>query len=172
MMSKRRSAHAEARGPRSWTRYNSQVPVLKQARALVVEDHAPLRYAMQVALVRRGFTVDEAGTAGEALRLVQANQYCSILLDMGLPDFSGTSVIDAIVSRPLPNPIVIVTGKHDRFDEFDPAVVQMVIRKPADQDMIAEMLVSLCGAQGHDHGTHPRAGQSDSGAWTDRKRAT
>ena len=47
------------------------------------------------------------------------------------------------MARPLPNPIVIVTGRHDRFDDFDPAVVQMVIRKPADHDMIAEMLVSL-----------------------------
>ena len=127
------------------------MPVLKQARALVVEDHAPMRYALQMALSRRGFTVDEAGTAREALQLVAANRYCAVLLDIGLPDFSGTSVIDAISSRPLPLPVLIVTGGHDRFEEYDPAVVQMVIRKPADHDMIAEIFSSLCEAQGHEH---------------------
>ena len=137
------------------------MPILKQARALVVEDHEPMRYALQHALVRKGFEVHEAGTAAEALRLVGANRYCSILLDIGLPDFSGTAVIEAIASSPLPFPIVIVTGKHDRFDEFDPAIVQMVIRKPADHAMIAEMLASLCDAQGHAHGfVHLQSGYS------------
>ena len=136
-------------------RYNPRVAEYKQARALVVEDDMPLRYALQFALTRRGFSVDEAGTAKDALQLVQLNRYCSILVDIGLPDFSGTSVIDAVATQPLPFPVVIVTGRHDRFDDFDPAIVQMVIRKPADHEMIGEVVASLCDAQGHQHTMPP-----------------
>ena len=59
---------------------------------LVVEDEEPTRRSLSNYLVRRGYRVDEAATAAEALRAWDAHRPDLILMDIQLPEISGLEV--------------------------------------------------------------------------------
>ena len=59
---------------------------------LVVDDNAPLRYALGRTLRQHGFQVTEASTGEDALRLAAAEHPDLVLLDVNLPDIHGFDV--------------------------------------------------------------------------------
>jgi PAS domain S-box-containing protein len=59
---------------------------------LVVDDNAPLRYALSRTLRQHGFDVVEAATGEEALQLSASEQPDLVLLDVNLPDIHGFDV--------------------------------------------------------------------------------
>ena len=58
-------------------------------RLLIVEDEAGLVSALQVALRREGYAVDQARTVAEAREKLGLNPYDVVLLDITLPDGTG-----------------------------------------------------------------------------------
>jgi CheY-like chemotaxis protein len=68
------------------------------ARVLVVDDSATKRYLLVSWLSRAGFTVVEAETGGEALRLLDRAGIDLVVLDVKLPDMSGFEVCERIKS--------------------------------------------------------------------------
>lgn len=67
---------------------------------LNVDDHEIGRYAKSRILRQAGFTVHEAATGAEALRLVVQERPALVLLDVQLPDLSGWEVCRRIKSDP------------------------------------------------------------------------
>jgi signal transduction histidine kinase len=67
---------------------------------LNVDDYAPGRYARTKVLQRAGFTVYEATTGKEALRLAAEEKPALILLDVNLPDMSGFEVCKRLRKDP------------------------------------------------------------------------
>jgi serine phosphatase RsbU (regulator of sigma subunit)/DNA-binding response OmpR family regulator len=65
---------------------------------LLVDDDEAKRYIMAHWLRRAGYTVTEAGTGGEALRLASSVEL--VLLDVNLPDMSGFEVCRRIKDAP------------------------------------------------------------------------
>ncbi len=63
------------------------------ARILVVDDEAPIRRLLRVALEAEGYGVIEAGTAREGLAMVARETPALVVLDLGLPDADGLSVL-------------------------------------------------------------------------------
>src|SRR4051794_32241742 len=61
-------------------------------RILVVDDNAPLRYALARTLRQHGFQVLEVATGEDALRLAPAERPDLVLLDVNLPDIPGFDV--------------------------------------------------------------------------------
>jgi signal transduction histidine kinase len=61
-------------------------------RILVVDDNAPLRYALGRTLRQHGFEVLEVATGEEALRTASAERPDLVLLDVNLPDIHGFDV--------------------------------------------------------------------------------
>jgi PAS domain S-box-containing protein len=59
---------------------------------LVVDDNAPLRYALSRTLRQHGFDILEAGTGRDALRLAASDHPDLVLLDVNLPDIHGFEV--------------------------------------------------------------------------------
>jgi two-component sensor histidine kinase len=59
---------------------------------LVVNDNEPNRYVTSRILSRAGFSVIEAATGEEALRLVHERNPAVVVLDVNLPDISGIEV--------------------------------------------------------------------------------
>jgi two-component system, OmpR family, KDP operon response regulator KdpE len=86
-------------------------------RLLLVEDDAPARHHLLTYLDRRGYHVDEAGTAAEALRLWDAHRADAILLDLGLPDRDGLDVIRR-VRRESPVPIIVLSARGEDVDKI------------------------------------------------------
>jgi|GEM_PF-296393 len=75
---------------------------LRQTTILVVEDEPRSQRIIQRLLQQRGHSVDVAGTAEEALELIEINDYDVTLVDYQLPDLMGHELVEqARVIEPL-----------------------------------------------------------------------
>jgi two-component system, OmpR family, KDP operon response regulator KdpE len=91
------------------------------AVVLIVEDDEAARSSIAGNLRARGHEVDEAGDVREALRLWDARRPDVILLDLGLPDFDGQTVI-LRVRKEATTPIIVVSARgreEDRVAALD-----------------------------------------------------
>lgn len=79
---------------------------------LVVDDHAPARYALARALRAAGFTTLEAAGGAEALERAQAAS--AVVLDVHLPDLLGIEVCRLLRTRPATKalPIILVSAVY------------------------------------------------------------
>lgn len=89
-----------------------------QARILVVDDEAPIRRFLRVALAAEGYGVIEAGTAREGLAMAAREAPALVVLDLGLPDADGLSVL-----RDLRGwsqiPVLILSVRADEGDKVE-----------------------------------------------------
>lgn len=85
------------------------------ARLLLVEDDAETRRALARGLVAHDFTVDEAPDGARALERWEARRPDLILLDLGLPDMDGISIIRR-VRREATTPILILSARDREND--------------------------------------------------------
>ena len=84
---------------------------------LVVEDEEPARRLLRAYLARRGYRVDEAASAREAMRAWDAHRPDLILLDLGLPDLDGVEVIRR-VRRDAATPIIVLSARGEERDKI------------------------------------------------------
>lgn len=68
----------------------------KPARILVVEDDAPIRRFLRIALATGGHDVVEAERGRAGIELAATSAPDCVVLDLGLPDMDGKAVIEAI----------------------------------------------------------------------------
>jgi len=84
---------------------------------LIIDDDATTRYAMRKLLEHAKFVVLEAATGEDGLRVAEVAQPRSIVLDLGLPDVNGFSMLDRLKASPVTRGIpVIVATAHDLSD--------------------------------------------------------
>ena len=77
---------------------------------LIVEDEAPLRASMSIALKRAGFEVTQADTV-EAARTAIANEpFDAVVTDLRLPDGDGLAVLETLRDTVPGTPAVMVTA--------------------------------------------------------------
>jgi DNA-binding response OmpR family regulator len=103
-------------------------------RVLVVEDDDLLGGAVQQGLARSGYAVDWIRTGKEADLAVYGHDYDSVLLDLGLPDIPGETVLKSIMSRKPHLSIVVMTARntvHDRVHLLDIGADDYMV-KPVD----------------------------------------
>ncbi|MHB8571675.1 MAG: response regulator transcription factor [Candidatus Dormibacteria bacterium] len=89
---------------------------MNRKRVLVVEDEPNIRDTLRFNLTREGYTVVEAATGGEALRVAQASPPDLILLDLMLPEMSGFEVC-RILRQTTAVPIIMLTAKDQEADK-------------------------------------------------------
>jgi DNA-binding response OmpR family regulator len=82
-------------------------------RLLIVEDDADLADALMTAFDRHDIHCDHAASAGDALQMAKATGYSLIVLDLGLPDEDGLTLIKAMRSRAMVEPVIILTARSD-----------------------------------------------------------
>jgi two-component system, OmpR family, KDP operon response regulator KdpE len=88
---------------------------------LIVEDDEPTRSAVGANLRGHGYRVAEAGTVADAMRSWDADRPDLILLDLGLPDGDGSTLIRR-VRRDTTTPILVLSARgqeHDKVDALD-----------------------------------------------------
>lgn len=83
---------------------------------LLIEDDQPLADGLARALRQAGYRVDAAGSAGEALQLLDGGSYAAVVLDLGLPDLDGSAVIGHLVAHRLDTPVLVLSAR-DGLDE-------------------------------------------------------
>lgn len=82
------------------------------ARILIVEDEAPIRRFLRVALEAEGHLVSEAATAREGLALAAKEAPAAMILDLGLPDADGITVLRG-VREWTQMPVLILSVRSD-----------------------------------------------------------
>jgi two-component system, OmpR family, KDP operon response regulator KdpE len=65
-------------------------------RCLVIEDEAPIRRFLAIALDSAGFAMDEAARGREGIEKAATSAPDVVILDLGLPDMDGKAVVAAI----------------------------------------------------------------------------
>ena len=81
------------------------------ARILLVEDDPALLRGLVTTLRSHGYAVDTAADGASAVSMASAEPYALVLLDVGLPDFSGFEVLKRLRQRGLRVPILMLTAR-------------------------------------------------------------
>ncbi len=88
------------------------------ARVLVIEDEADLREVLEYNLSKEGHRVHLVSTGAEGLRVARETHPELILLDLMLPDMSGTSVCKTLKKEAATRDVrvIMVTAKGEEID--------------------------------------------------------
>ena len=115
------------------------------AKILVVDDEVAIRRLLRNTLERAGYLVVEAINAKEALVRAGAEYPDAILLDLGLPDRDGLSLIPLL--RDNGNAVILVISAREATDEKVAALdlgADDYVTKPSDTDeLLARLRVAL-----------------------------
>ena len=114
-------------------------------RLLVVDDQPNLRMLLRTTFEIVDVDVDEAGTAAEAERRIEAQRPDVIVLDVALPDVDGITFCRTLKADPKTAdiPVVLLTGT-DASDE-DVTGAEAFVRKPFSPLDLLEMIERLAG---------------------------
>lgn len=80
-------------------------------RILIIEDDAELAGRLRTGLMRTGFAVDWAETGIDGMELARTEIYDAVVLDLGLPDMSGLTLLRRWRAAGRDHPVLILTGR-------------------------------------------------------------
>ncbi|HEY7441331.1 MAG TPA: response regulator, partial [Vicinamibacterales bacterium] len=89
-----------------------------RARILLVDDEVAIQRAVGPQLRARGYELEIAGTAAEALKAFIDRSPDLIILDLGLPDMEGTEVCRRIRAQSAV-PIVVLSARGAEADKVN-----------------------------------------------------
>ncbi|HEX2879041.1 MAG TPA: protein kinase, partial [Polyangiaceae bacterium] len=121
-------------------------------RILVVDDNEMNTDLLKRRLERRGFLVVVAHSGKEALRIIDQQPIDMVLLDVMMPEMTGTEVLQAIRITRSPNvlPVIMATAKSDNVDvvdALDKGANDYVIKPIEIEVLLARMRVHLRHSQ-------------------------
>jgi len=91
---------------------------------LIIDDEPGVRWSLQHLLESNGFAVASASSGVEALKSLNASEFCIVLVDAKLPDIDGIDLARRIrIETPCQSPLILVSGYF--YD--DDAVVREVL---------------------------------------------
>ena len=115
------------------------VATIEQMDVLIVEDDVSLSDALIRAVRAKELSVDFAGNAVEARRLLSRKDYKVAVVDLILPEESGFEVLAFIKDEKIANLSVIVITAADpaTLGRLDRDIVTTVLFKPLNIDQLA-----------------------------------
>ncbi|GLS18514.1 DNA-binding response regulator [Labrys miyagiensis] len=100
-------------------------------RLLLIEDSSRLRDLLTERVHGVGWRVDSVGSASEARSSAAAISYDLILLDLGLPDYDGLTLLMQLRQDGLTAPVLVITarsGIDDRVNALDKGADDLLIK--------------------------------------------
>lgn len=119
-------------------------------RVLVVDDDLNLRLTLALLLRARGFEVDQAASAEDALAKLARGRFDAVVSDVRMGRLSGVDLA-VRAKRAWPGLKVILMSGFCRAEELAGAAVEGFAEKPPDLDRLVGMLKPQRGGPG---GTH------------------
>jgi two-component system, OmpR family, KDP operon response regulator KdpE len=86
-------------------------------RILIVDDEPQIQRFLKPALIAAGFDVETAATAAEAKRLAATRAPALIVLDLGLPDRDGKTVIETVRAFSAV-PIIVLSARDQEVEKI------------------------------------------------------
>src|SRR3954449_8726362 len=85
-------------------------------RLLVIEDDVANQNFLERSLTQNGFHVDIAPNGKTAEKLAPSGNYAAIILDLGLPDDDGLSLITRLKQQGVRAPVLILSARRSLDD--------------------------------------------------------
>ena len=121
-------------------------------KLLIVEDDALLQSGLAQALSAQGYAVDCASTAAESNAFLRSGQYSLIVLDLGLPDREGATLLRQWRREGINVPVLILTARdalEDRVDGLDAGADDYLVKPFALVELQARVRALIRRFQGH-----------------------
>ena len=111
------------------------------ARILIIDDEAPIRRFLRVALEAEGYGVLESGTAREGLAMAARENPALVVLDLGLPDADGLSVLRGLRGWSQ-GPVLILSVRADegaKVEALDAGAQDYVVKPFGVKEFLARV---------------------------------
>lgn len=121
-------------------------------KLLIVEDDLLLQEGLALGLANEGYALDCAATAAEADSLIQSGEYSLVILDLGLPDKDGSTLLSQWRRRGVDNPVLILTARdaiEDRIHGLDSGADDYLVKPFALAELQARARALIRRYQGH-----------------------
>lgn len=121
------------------------------ARILLVEDDPALQRGLAATLRASGYAVDTAGDGASAVEIARKEPYAVLILDVGLPDFSGFEVLKRLRQRGFKTPILVLTARdtvQDRVTGLDLGADDYLLKPFEPSELEARIRALLRRGQG------------------------
>ena len=110
----------------------------------VLDDEPEMRKALRRLLTCRGFGVEEYACGVDLLAALSSLPLDYLLLDLQMPGINGFDVLEAVRSRQIPVPVIVITA-HD-----EPGTAERVrglgaaayLKKPVDREALLSALAT------------------------------
>jgi two-component system, OmpR family, response regulator PhoP len=120
-------------------------------RLLVVEDESLLRQQLEQGLSQEGYVVDAAADGRDGLYYATEYSYDAAIIDLGLPEIDGISLIQQLRAEGKDFPILILTARGDWQDKvagLDAGADDYVVKPFQKEEIIARLNALLRRAAG------------------------
>lgn len=118
---------------------------MMRSRIVIVEDDTALARVMLIHLRAREYDVTVATTAAEALRVARDWKPHALLLDLGLPDASGLTVLRSLRAWSQV-PVLIISARHDhegKINALDEGADDYVTKPFSMGELLARLRAAL-----------------------------
>src|SRR5262245_47890852 len=118
---------------------------LRVSRLLVVDDDIQMQTALETALRRKGFLVETAANALEAVRKLEDGEFSAVLSDLRMPGMDGIELLQHIRQTKPGLPVIMLSAYGtvpDAVEAMKSGAVNFLL-KPFSHEALDEVLVGL-----------------------------
>jgi DNA-binding response OmpR family regulator len=115
-------------------------------RLLVVEDNEQLAGLLAKGLQSAGYDVDVLGTVADARAALLTVTYAAVVLDLGLPDGDGLTILKELRHQRDPVPVILLTargGLQDRVNGLRSGADDYLVKPFALEELVARLEAQL-----------------------------
>lgn len=111
-------------------------------RLLIVEDNKEMSRLLTKGLAAAGFAADVTETAASASAALETTRFAAVILDLGLPDADGLSVLRGLRQRHDPTPVLILSargGVRARVEALRNGADDYLVKPFAFEELVARL---------------------------------
>jgi DNA-binding response OmpR family regulator len=120
-------------------------------RLLIIEDETRIADVLRSALSRSGFVVDAVRLCDDARAALSVNPYDAVILDLGLPDGDGLTLLKEMRAHGNAVPVLVLTARdavEDRVGGLDTGADDYLVKPFAMSEVIARIKALLRRPEG------------------------
>lgn len=121
-------------------------------RVMVVEDEPRLASRLGASLLQAGFVVDIVHSGKEAAFLGETEPFDAIVLDVGLPDVDGLTVLEQWRAKGRQTPVLILTARgrwHEKLSGFNAGADDYLTKPFETEEVIVRLRALIRRSAGH-----------------------
>ncbi len=123
-------------------------------RILVIEDEVTLCEQIKQFFVDKGFAVDTAHNGQDGYFMGKEYPLDAVIMDLGLPDFSGVEVLKRLRRDKINTPILILTARsswQEKVEVLDAGANDYIVKPFQYEELLARVNAQIRAAAGKTH---------------------